>query len=276
MIIDSHQHFWKYDPVRDSWIDDSMKELRRDFLPKDLAPLLKNNGIDGCVAVQADQSEHETEFLLNLAQNNTFINGVVGWVDLRADNIEERLAYYSSNNLLKGIRHIVQAESDDFMLGKKFQNGISLLKQFDLTYDILVFPSQLPAAIQLVNKFPDQKFIIDHMAKPTIKNGKMVDWKKDIELLARSQNVYCKVSGMFTEADWNKWRKEDFTKYLDVIFDTFGVGRILYGSDWPVCLLAAEYKLQLEIIGEYITKYSTEDKEKIMSGNAINFYNLNL
>lgn len=276
MIIDSHQHFWKYDPVRDSWIDESMKELRRDFLPKDLAPLLKNNGIDGCVAVQADQSENETEFLLNLAQNNTFINGVVGWVDLRADNIEERLEHYSSNNLFKGIRHIVQAESDDFMLGKKFQNGISLLKQFDLTYDILVFPSQLSAAIQLVNKFPDQKFIIDHMAKPTIKNGKMVDWKKGIELLARSQNVNCKVSGMVTEADWKKWRKEDFTKYLDVIFDTFGVDRILYGSDWPVCLLAAEYELQLEIIGEYITKYSAEDKENIMGGNAINFYNLNL
>lgn len=276
MIIDSHQHFWKYDPVRDSWIDDNMKELRRDFLPKDLAPLLKNNGIDGCVAVQADQSENETEFLLNLAQNNTFIKGVVGWVDLRADNIEERLEHYSSNNLFKGIRHIVQAESDDFMLGKKFQNGISLLKQFDLTYDILVFPSQLSAAIQLVNKFPDQKFIIDHMAKPTIKNGKMVDWKKGIELLVRSQNVYCKVSGMVTEADWKNWKKGDFTKYLDVIFDTFGVDRILYGSDWPVCLLAAEYELQLEIIGEYITKYSAEDKEKIMGGNAINFYNLNL
>lgn len=276
MIIDSHQHFWKYDPVRDSWIDDSMKELRRDFLPKDLAPLLKNNGIDGCVAVQANQSENETEFLLNLAQNNTFIKGVVGWVDLRADNIEERLEHYSSNNLFKGIRHIVQAESDDFMLGKKFQNGISLLKQFDLTYDILVFPSQLRAAIQLVNKFPNQKFIIDHMAKPTIKNGKMVDWKKGIELLVRSQNVYCKVSGMVTEADWKNWKKGDFTKYLDVIFDTFGVDRILYGSDWPVCLLAAEYELQLEIIGEYITKYSAEDKEKIMGGNAINFYNLNL
>ena len=276
MIIDSHQHFWKYDPVRNSWIDESMKELRRDFLPKDLAPLLKKNGTDGCVAVQADQSENETEFLLNLAQNNTFINGVVGWVDLRANNIEERLAYYSSNNLLKGIRHIVQAESDDFMLGKKFLNGISLLKQFDLTYDILVFPSQLSATIQLVNKFPDQKFIIDHMAKPTIKNGKMVDWKKGIELLAKSQNVYCKVSGMVTEADWKKWRKEDFTKYLDIIFDTFGVDRILYGSDWPVCLLAAEYELQLELISDYITKYSTEDKEKIMGENAINFYNLNL
>jgi L-fuconolactonase len=276
MIIDSHQHFWKYDPVRDSWIDKSMKELRRDFLPKDLGPVLEKNDIDGCIAVQADQSENETEFLLNLAENNSFIKGIVGWVDLQSDNIKERLAHYCRKNIFKGVRHIVQAESNDFMMGKKFQNGISSLKQFELTYDILVFPSQLPSAIQLVNKFPDQKFVIDHLAKPHIKSGKMAAWKKDIELLARSQNVYCKVSGMVTEADWKNWRKEDFTKYLDIIFNAFGLDRVLYGSDWPVCLLAAEYELQLEIIVEYITKYSPEDKEKIMSGNAINFYNLNL
>ncbi len=276
MIIDSHQHFWKYDPVRDSWIDKSMKELRRDFLPKDLGPVLEKNDIDGCIAVQADQSENETEFLLNLAENNSFIKGIVGWVDLQSDNVNERLAHYCRKNIFKGVRHIVQAESNDFMMGKKFQNGISSLKQFELTYDILVFPSQLSAAIQLVNKFPDQKFVIDHMAKPHIKSGKMAAWKKDIELLARSQNVYCKVSGMVTEADWKNWRKEDFTKYLDIIFNAFGLDRVLYGSDWPVCLLAAEYELQLEIIVEYITKYSPEDKEKIMSGNAINFYNLNL
>jgi len=276
MIIDAHQHFWKYDPVRDSWIDDAMKKLRRDFLPKDLAPVLENNNIDGCVAIQADQSEKETEFLLKLAKNNSFIKGVVGWLDLRADNIEERLVHYSSNNLLKGVRHIVQAESDDFMLGEKFQNGISLLKQFGLTYDILVFPSQLPAAIPLVNKFPYQKFVIDHIAKPNIKNGKMDNWRKDMEILAISQNVYCKVSGMLTEADWNDWKKEDFTNYLDIIFNAFGMDRIMYGSDWPVCLLAASYREQLIITQEYITPFSFVDKEKIMGGNANNFYNLNL
>ncbi len=276
MKIDAHQHFWKYDPARDGWIDENMKVIRRDFLPKDLVPVLEKNDVDGCIAVQADQSEYETEFLLGLAKNNSFIKGVVGWVDLRADNIEERLTHYSSNNLLKGVRHIVQAEYDDFILEEKFQHGISLLKQFGLTYDILVLPQQLPATIQLVNKFPSQKFIVDHMAKPIIKNGKMVAWKKNMEELAKAQNVFCKASGLVTEADWKNWKNEDFTIYLDVIFNAFGVKRILYGSDWPVCLLAAEYEKQLEILSEYIAKYSLDDKAKIMGGNANNFYNLNL
>lgn len=274
MKIDAHQHFWIYDPVRDSWIDDRMKELRRDFLPNDLSPVLKKNDIDGCIVIQADQSEHETEFLLSLAENNYFIKGVVGWLDLRADNIEERLAHYSSNIFLRGVRHIVQAESDDFMLGVKFQNGISLLKQYGLTYDILVFPSQLPAAIQLVNKFPNQKFVLDHMAKPFIKDGKIDAWKKDIELLARSQNVYCKISGMVTEADWKNWKKEDFTKYLDVIFNAFGLDRILYGSDWPLCLLATTYEGQKNIIEEYLDKRSKRDKDLVMGLNSLEFYDL--
>lgn len=276
MKIDAHQHFWKYDPIKDSWIDENMKAIRRDFLPKDLAPILENNDVDGCIAIQADQSEQETEFLLGLAKNNSFIKGVVGWVDLRADNIEERLAHYSSNNFLKGVRHIVQAEADDFMLEGKFQHGISLLMQFGLTYDILVLPPQLPATIQFVNKFPSQKFVIDHMAKPNIKKGEMFAWKKNMEELAKSQNVFCKVSGLVTEADWKNWKKEDFTKYLDVIFNSFGVDRILYGSDWPVCLLAAEYENQLEVLSEYMVNYSSEDKARIMGGNANNFYNLNL
>jgi len=274
MKIDAHQHFWKYDPVRDSWIEDNMKALRRDFLPKDLAPILENNDIDGCIAIQADQSEHETEFLLSLAKNNPFIKGVVGWVDLRADNIEERLPHYSSNNLLKGVRHIVQAESDDFMLEEKFQYGISLLTQFKLTYDILVLSPQLPATIQFVNKFPSQKFVIDHMAKPNIKKGEMVPWKKNMEELAKSKNVFCKVSGLVTEADWKNWKKQDFTKYLDVIFNAFGVDRILYGSDWPVCKLAAEYHQQLKIIESYISSFSIKDKKKIMGENTIRFYNI--
>jgi len=274
MIIDSHQHFWKYDPHRDSWIDENMKTLRRDFLPKDLAPILEKNGINGCIAVQADQSEHETEFLLSLAKNNSFIKGVVGWVDLRADNIEERLAHYSSNNLLKGVRHIVQAEPGDFMLGEKFQYGISLLAQFGLTYDILVFPPQLPATIQFVNKFPSQKFVIDHMAKPNIKKGEMVAWKNNMEELAKSPNIYCKISGLVTEADWKNWKKEDFSPYLDLIFKAFGTNRIMFGSDWPVCKLAAEYHQQLEIIESYISSFSIEDKKKIMGENTIRFYNI--
>ena len=274
MNIDSHQHFWKYDPIKNSWIEDHMKVIRRDFLPEDLQPILEKNGFEGCIAVQADQSEEETEFLLSLAENNSFIKGVVGWVDLRAENIEERLAYFTEFKKLKGVRHIVQAEPDDYMLDEKFQHGISLLKQFNLTYDILVFPSQLVAAIELVNKFPNQKFVVDHIAKPLIKEGKIEHWKRDMESLAKSPNVMCKISGMVTEADWSLWKPEDFSPYLDVIFNAFGTDRILFGSDWPVCLLAADYHQQLEIVETYISSFSVEDKENIMGGNAINFYNL--
>ena len=274
MRIDSHQHFWKFDPVRDAWIDDSMKIIQRDFLPKDLAPILKQNDIDGCVAVQADQSEKETVFLLNLADKNSFIKAVVGWVDLRTDNIEDRLLYFSRHNKLKGIRHIVQAEANDFMLDPTFQNGISRLEKFGLTYDILVFPKQLSAAISLVKNFPKQKFVLDHIAKPLIKDQQIGNWKNDIEVLSSFENVYCKVSGMVTEADWKKWETEDFTPYLDVIFNAFGVDRIMYGSDWPVCLLAAQYQEQMGIVTSYISKLSETEQNKIMGANALNFYNI--
>ncbi|MDO5977370.1 amidohydrolase family protein [Flavivirga spongiicola] len=274
MKIDAHQHFWKYNPVRDAWIDDSMTVIRKDFLPQDLKPILEANTIDGCIAVQADQSENETDFLLQCAIENPFIKGVVGWVDLLSDNVEERLEYYSKNNILKGVRHIVQAEANDFMLRKDFQNGISKLQQFNLTYDILVFPPQLEAAIQLVREFPNQKFVLDHIAKPYIKDAKIHDWKINMSTLAKAPNVYCKVSGMVTEADLKQWRLSDFQPYLDVVFEAFGIDRIMYGSDWPVCLLAAEYQEQLNIIETYISRFSSDDKIKIMGNNAIRFYNL--
>ena len=274
MTIDAHQHFWKFDPVRDAWIDESMQIIQRDFLPKDLEPILNRNSIGGCVAVQADQSETETEFLLDCATKNSFIKGVVGWVDLRAKNVESRLKHYSENSLFKGVRHIVQAEADDFMLRKDFQEGVSKLAQFNLTYDILIFPTQIEAAINLVNKFPNQKFVIDHIAKPYIKAGKIDDWKANMIELSKAQNVCCKVSGMVTEADLKHWKTSDFTPYLDVVFSAFGTDRILYGSDWPVCLLAAEYKEQLSVIKEYISKLSQEEKSKTMGKNAIQFYNL--
>ncbi|WP_223552125.1 amidohydrolase [Aestuariivivens sp. NBU2969] len=275
MRIDAHQHFWIYDPVRDAWIDDSMAVIRRDFLPKDLAPILKSNSIDGCVAVQADQSETETNFLLSCAAQNPFIKGIVGWVDLRSEKVEDRLAYFSQSKSFKGVRHIVQAEANDFMLGKAFQNGISKLEKFNLTYDILVFPPQLKATMILVNKFPNQKFVVDHIAKPYIKDGKIDDWQADIKELAKADNVYCKVSGMVTEADWKDWKTSDFKAYIDVIFETFGTDRVLYGSDWPVCLLAAQYEQQLNIVNEYVKSFSVEEQSKIMGQNAVRFYNLN-
>jgi L-fuconolactonase len=274
MRIDSHQHYWQYHPVRNSWIDENMKVLRRDFLPENLKPILDRNNIQGSVAVQAGQTEDETNFLLDLADHNDFIKGVVGWIDLRANNIEERLQAFSGYKKLVGMRHIVQSEPVEFMLGKEFQNGISKLKKFGLTYDILVFPTQLKSAVALVEKFPEQDFVLDHIAKPYIKDGKIDQWAKDMHDLAQFPNVECKVSGMVTEADMEQWNKDDFTKYLDVIFNLFGSDRIMYGSDWPVCLLAAQYEEQLEIAENYISGLTPEERAKIMGENAIRFYEL--
>ena len=271
MRLDAHQHFWKFDPVRDAWIDETMEVIRKDFLPTDLEPILQKNNIDGCIAVQADQSEMETAFLLDIARNHNFVKGVVGWVDLLADNVEDRLAHFSSNNKLKGIRHIVQAESNDFMLRSDFQNGISKLSQFDLTYDILVFPRQLPAAIKLAEKFPDQAFVLDHIAKPAISSGMDREWQSDIKELATCENVYCKVSGLVTETKDFQWRAEEFTPFLDVVFDSFGADRLLYGSDWPVCLLSSPYETVLKIIEDYVPK---EHHTKIFYQNTVNFYKL--
>ena len=210
--IDSHQHFWKYDPVKDAWINDDMKVIQRDFMPEDLEPLLHENGIDGCIAVQADQSEAETHFLLELAQNNDFVKGVVGWVDLRIPDLKSRLDYFSQFKKLKGFRHIVQAEpEDDFLLKDDFCNGIAQLEQYNFTYDILILPKHLPYAVELVKRFPNQKFVIDHLAKPNFKQNDFSDWKKGIIVLAKCENVYCKVSGLVTEADWNNWSETDFT-----------------------------------------------------------------
>ncbi len=274
MKIDAHQHFWQFDPVRDAWIDDTMSVIRKDFLPKDLQPLLSENNIDGCVAVQADQSETETEFLLALAAKNDFIKGVVAWVDLRKENVEERLAHYAKNPLFKGVRHIAQGEADDFLLRKDVQRGIGFLGQFGLTYDILVFARQLPAAIELVKAFPKQKFVLDHLAKPQISKGLDREWQTNVAALAEYPNVFCKLSGMVTETDDFKWKKSDFTPYLDVIFKSFGTDRVMYGSDWPVCLLAADYAAQLNILQEYIANFSESEQSKIMGRNATSFYNL--
>ena len=276
MKIDSHQHFWQFDPVRDAWIDDTMSVIQRDFLPEDLQPLLTENSIDGCVAVQADQSETETEFLLALAAKNEHIKGVVGWIDLRKENAEERLAHYAKNSLFKGVRHIAQGEADDFLLRKDVQRGIGLLAKYNLTYDILVFARQLPAAIELVKAFPQQKFVLDHLAKPQISKGLDKTWQANIAALAAHPNVFCKLSGMVTETENFKWKKSDFIAFLDVIFSSFGTDRLMYGSDWPVCLLAADYAAQLDILQAYIADFSELEKAKIMGGNAASFYDLKM
>ena len=273
--IDAHQHFWQYHPVKDAWITDDLKVIQRDLLPEDVAPVLTKNGIAGCVAVQADQSEAENEFLLGLAEVHSFIKGIVGWVDLQADNIAERLEYYSGIKLMKGFRHILQAEpDDDFMLNPRFMQGISLLGQFNFSYDILIKPDHLPYAGQLVAAFPDQRFVIDHLAKPYIKAKTVDGWREGIRALATCDNVSCKISGMVTEADWANWKPEDFTPYLDVIFNAFGANRVMFGSDWPVCNLAGGYTGVLSIVEAYVAKLSPNEQELFWAKNAIEFYGL--
>lgn len=272
--IDAHQHFWKFDPVRDAWIDESMQVLRRDFLPEDLEPILQANQVQACVAVQADQSETETQFLLDLANQYSFIKGVVAWLDLRAANLNERLAYFTQDPNLKGLRHIAQAEPADFFLRSDVQKGIQQLADFGLTYDLLVFQHQLPAAIELVAKFPKQKFVLDHLAKPAYSAGRNQQWKQQINQLASFPNVYCKISGMVTETKDFQWTPADFLPFLEELLEAFGPQRLMYGSDWPVCLLAADYAAQMGIVKDFIQTLSENEQTQIMGRNAIAFYQI--
>jgi len=274
MVIDSHQHFWNYDSVRDSWIDDSMSIIRKNFLPKDLEPILNENGVDGCIAVQADQSEIETQFLINCARSNSFIKGVVGWIDLTSDNIDNRLEHFSINPCFKGLRHIVQAEKKNYLLRKDVQHGISKLKKYNLTFDLLIYPHQIMNAVELVKKFPDQTFILDHIAKPNISKPISDEWKYGIKLLSENHNVSCKISGMVTETQNFKFNNNDFIPFLDVIFNCFGTERIMFGSDWPVCLVAASYNQTIKIIHNYLENCSKKIIDNIMGNNATKIYNL--
>lgn len=276
LTIDAHQHFWKYHVAKHDWIDDAMDVIRKDFLPAELEPVLLHNNIDGCIAVQADQTEAENNFLLQLAAENSFIKGIVGWVDLKAADIKERLQHYKQLNAVKGFRHVLQGEKPAFMLQSDFINGITSLKEFNFTYDILVFPNQLKAVLELVKKFPDQPFVIDHIAKPYIKTGLIDDWKKDIELIASFGNVYCKISGMVTEADYQNWKLTDFTPYLDVAVNAFGTKKIMYGSDWPVCLVAASYEKMLGIVKDYFDSFSLTEQQDFFGNNAATFYQLKI
>ena len=272
--IDAHQHFWQYNPKKHEWIDDKMALIRKDFLPADLLPLLHENDFEGCVAVQADQTEMETEFLIKLAADNSFIRGVVGWTDLKADNIQDRLSYFKQFEIVKGFRHVLQDEEPDFMLEAKFLNGINFLKDFNYTYDILIFPQQLHNAIKLVKKNPNQLFVIDHIAKPYIKFGLISQWKKEIEIISKFENVHCKVSGMVTEVDYNNWQESDFRPYLDIVLNAFGTKRIMFGSDWPVCLVAANYGEMLNVVKNYFNGFSETEQQDFFGNNAQLFYQL--
>jgi len=275
MIIDSHQHFWKYESVKHDWIDDNMAEIRKDFMPLDLQEVYTKNNIDGCVAVQADQTLEETDFLINLSEEHNFIKGIVGWVDLRAQNIEEVLEKYSKHSKVKGFRHVVQGEADhNFLLRPDFLRGIAALEKHNFTYDILVFPHQLGAVLEFVKKFPNHKFVIDHIAKPYIKDGFYDGWAIQMQAIGKLPNVYCKLSGMITEADYNTWTTEQITPYMQLTLDAFGAKKVMYGSDWPVCLVAGNYKKVKKLVTDFIAHLSSEEQSAIMSENAIEFYKL--
>jgi L-fuconolactonase len=275
MRIDAHQHFWKYNERDYSWMGRGMESLKQDRLPADLAPLLKKAGIDGTVAVQARQRLEETEFLLRLADENSFIKGVVGWVDLCSRQLELQLERFCYHPKLRGVRHVVHDEPDDnFMLRDDFVHGVSRLRKYNLTYDLLLFPKHLRVACELVARFPEQTFILDHISKPLIKDKKIEPWASDIRRLASFDNVSCKISGMVTEADWRHWKPEDFAPYMDIVLEAFGTGRVMIGSDWPVCTVAGQYEEVMSIAAECVQKLSPNEQAAIWAENPKRLYGI--
>ena len=276
-MIDAHHHLWKFNKEDYGWMDDSMQALKRDYLPADLEPLLNDSGVEGTVVVQARQKMEETRWLLELADKHDFIKGVVGWVDLRSDGLEAELEEITSHPKMVGVRHLIHDEPDNgFILRPKFLRGIEKLCEYNLTYDLLLFPKHLENAIELANRFPEQKFVLDHISKPFIKSAIMDPWREDVSCLAAQTNVWCKISGMVTEADLKHWKYEDFVPYLDVITEAFGADRLMLGSDWPVCRLAGEYKQVISIPERYFESFNNEEKEKIFKNNCIEFYGLEI
>jgi len=275
MRLDSHQHFWRYSAAQYPWIP-AGSALQRDWLPADLAELQRPLGLDGYIVVQARQSLAESHWLLGLADADPRIMGVVGWVDLQDDRVEDSLVELAVHPKFVGVRHVVQDEPDDrFLLRPAFLRGLGRLKQFGLRYDILIYPKQLPAALEFVRQFPDQPFVLDHIAKPFIRAGTLSPWREQIRELAQFPNVLCKVSGMVTEAEHAGWREADFRPYLDVVFAAFGEDRLMFGSDWPVCLLAGGYEQVFRLAEGYVinvAKYSATAQAKFFGGNCAKFY----
>lgn len=275
MKIDSHLHFWKYHPVKDAWITDDMTVIKKDFMPDDLLPALTNQGFDGGVAVQADQSERENDFLIDLATQYCFIKGVVGWVDLRSPQVESRLDYYSSFSRLKGFRHIVQSEAqDDFLLRSDFCRGIGLLRKYDYTYDVLIYPKHLGHALTFCMEFPDQRFVLDHIAKPPIRTQDYENWERGLQRFKSLDHVYCKIAGLINQADWKSWTIKDFERYISISIDIFGIDRVMFGSDWPVCLVGAAYEQVCHIVSDNTLGLSDSEKLKLWGHNCTQFYEL--
>ena len=274
MTLDAHQHFWQYDPERHAWIDDSMAAIRRDFLPGTLEPHLSAHGIDGCVAVQADQTTAENDFLLGLARDHAFIRGVVGWVDLADTAVEAQLDRYAGEERFVGVRHVVQAEGPGFLDRKDFRAGLKLLREYGLTYDILIYHHQLQESTRLVTDFPDLLFVVDHIAKPVIAGQPDEEWVNHLRSLARHENVYCKLSGMVTEVPTGDWTPQLLQPYVETVLEAFGTDRVMYGSDWPVCLTVADYTGQLEALRYTCAELSGDEQAALFGGNTARFYGL--
>ena len=273
-MIDAHQHYWRYSDADYGWIDESMSAIRRDFLPRDARQEMDGAGVDGAVAVQARQTLEETRWLLDLAeQQPDTIRGVVGWIDLRAD-VDAQLASFADRHGLVGVRHIVQAEPDGFLEDPAFLDGVARLDRHGLAYDILVYQRQLPAAVSFAERFPRQRFVLDHLGKPDIRGCAFDDWRKQLEKLGAMPHVWCKLSGLVTEADWRSWTPAQLTPYIDAALDAFGPSRVMIGSDWPVCLVAASYRDAIALVTGAIAEYSTDERAQILGGNAKGFWHL--
>jgi L-fuconolactonase len=275
MRIDAHQHFWRYRGETHAWISESMAVLKRDFLPRDLEPLLRARGFTGCVAVQAAQSVDETRFLLELAARHPFVRGVVGWVDLLSPDLDRQLEHFSRDRRFRGVRHVAQDEPDDRWLARPdVVRGVGALRRFGLTYDILVYARQLPSAIELVRHLPDQPFVLDHVAKPEIRAGRLEPWRSDLRALAAHANVACKLSGLVTEAAWESWTAEGLRPWLETALECFGPQRLMIGSDWPVCLLAGDYDRVVGLATDFIASLTADEQAAILGANALRFYGI--
>jgi len=274
-IIDTHHHFWKYSTAEYGWISDEMKSIRRDFLPADLKKTLDDAGVSGAVSVQARTTVEESDWLLSMAEKHDFLRGVVGWVPLTESDVEKHLERLAKHKKFKGVRHVIQGEPDDnYILRPDFNAGVKKLLKYKLRYDILIFEKHLKPSIRFVDQHPNQMFILDHVAKPKIKERILSPWREDMIELGKRPNVYCKLSGMITEADWKKWTSADLAPYLDTALHAFGPKRLMFGSDWPVMLVAGQYKPWVELIKQTIKRYSAAEQEQILSKNAIEAYGL--
>ena len=275
MKIDAHHHFWRYDPGEYGWINDSMAVLRRDFLPGELRREIDGVGINGVVSVQARQTLEETRWLLGLAAEHDFIRGVVGWVPLAEPDVRRHLDALADRPALKGIRHIVQDEPDDsFLLRDEFNAGVDVLTEYGLAYDILIYERQLPQAVKFVDRHLEQVFVLDHLAKPRVKEGGLDPWRTYVYQMAKRDNVYCKLSGLATEADWNVWSEDQLAAYVDTALEAFGPRRMMFGSDWPVCLLACSYARWYETVKRFCSKLTATEQERIFGGTAVEAYRL--